>query len=164
MFEPAGLALEQLQVVVQLGAGAVAALEPLVASDDRAAVADRDLAGADPDADPQPRKADRDRVAVLAHRDERLRVHARRRRLGRVERVGGQRPQQRPLRRPRLPDRHRPPDDPPAQVSFAALKDERVQLGERRDGRHRHEVVAPEPADLALDAPPSHEPPRSLAW
>ena len=60
--------------------------------------------------------------------------------------------QQRPLGRPRLPDRHRTPLDSPLQVAFAALEDERVQLGEGRDRRDRDEMVAPETTDLTLDA------------
>ena len=143
---------EQLEVVIELGAGAELAVQALVARDHAAAVADRDLARADPRADLQPGQRDRDRVAVLADRDQRLRVDARRRGLGRVERLGGQRAQQRPLARPRLADRPGAPDDPPAQVRLAAGEQQRVELGEVGDRRDRDEVVAAEAADLALDA------------
>ena len=103
--------------------------------------------------DPQPGQRDRDRVAVLADRDQRLRVDARRRGLGRVERLGGQRAQQRPLAAPtpRRPSRRarrsaaRRSASQPA--SSSALSSPSV--GDRRD---RDEVVAAEAADLALDA------------
>jgi hypothetical protein len=62
MLKPARLARQQLEVVVELRAGAEAAVQPLVARDLPAAVTDRDLARADTRADPQPGQGDRDRV------------------------------------------------------------------------------------------------------
>jgi hypothetical protein len=117
-----------------------------------ATVVDRDLPGADARADPQARQRDRNRVAVLADRDQRLGVHARCRRLRRVERLGGQRKQQRPLAGPRLTDRPRAPVDPPVEVALAAGEQQRVELGQVRDLRDGDEVVAAMAADLALDA------------
>ena len=99
-----------------------------------------------------PARHDRDRVTVLADRDQRLGVHARRRGLGRVERLAGQRAQPRALGRPRLADRLAASDDPPAQVRLAAREQQRVELGQVRDRRDGDQVVAAEAPDLALDA------------
>jgi len=74
------------------------------------------LARADPGGDAQSGERDRHRVAVLADRDQRLGVDARRRGLSGVERLARQRAQQRPLGRPRLADRLAAPDDPPGEV------------------------------------------------
>ena len=152
VLQPAGLVVEQLEVVIELGAGPELAVQPLVAGDLTAAVVDRDLPRADPGADLQPGERDRHRVAVLADRDQRLRIHPRGGGLARVERLGRQRAQQRPLGRPRLPDRHRPPVDPPAEILLAAGEQQRVQLGEVTQLRDRHQVVAAEAADFALHA------------
>ena len=102
--------------MIELRARAEAADEALVARDLAPVVADRDLARADPRPDLQAGERDRDRVAVLAHGDERLLIDARRRGLARVERLAGQLAQQRPLLGPRRADRQRPPDDPPTEV------------------------------------------------
>ena len=59
VLEPAGLACEQLEVVVELGAGAELAVDPFMAGDLLAAVVDRDLACTDPRADLQPGERDR---------------------------------------------------------------------------------------------------------
>jgi hypothetical protein len=53
VFQSAGLAAQQLEVVIELGAGSQLAVQPLVARELSAGVADRDLAGADAGADPQ---------------------------------------------------------------------------------------------------------------
>ena len=57
VLEGAGLAGEQLEVVIELGAGAVLAVQPLMARDLTAAVVDRDLARADPALRPSTRRA-----------------------------------------------------------------------------------------------------------
>jgi hypothetical protein len=87
VLEPARPALEQLEVVIEPRRGPEAPVQPFVTRDRPAGVADRDLARADPSADLQAGQRDRDRVAVLADRDQRLRIHARRRGLGCVERL-----------------------------------------------------------------------------
>jgi hypothetical protein len=147
----AGPALEQLEVVVKLGARAKAAVQALVDRDHLAAVVDRDLPGADARTDPQPGEGDRDRVAVLADGDQRLLIHPWCRRLARVERLRRQREQQRALRGPRLTDRPRAPVDPPAEILLAAGEQHLVELGEVREARDRDQVVAAMAANLALD-------------
>ncbi|HEX8868836.1 MAG TPA: hypothetical protein VF821_24460 [Lentzea sp.] len=50
-----------------------------------------------------------------------------------------------------LTDGVRPGADPPALVVGVPFVDHRVELGQRVDLGHRHQVVAAEPADLSLD-------------
>ena len=124
-----------------------------MAGDLAAVVADHDLARADPGADAQPDQRDRDRVAVLPDRDQRLRVDARAMRAPRVELA-------RPAAR-RSSGRSRSSASPTvsarpairrAEVGEAAVLEQLVELRERRDLGDRHEMAAAEAADLALDA------------
>ena len=139
--------------MIELGAGGELAVQRSWRATDRAAVADRDLARADARGDLQPGERDRDRVAVLADRDQRLLIDPRRRGLGRVKRLRRQREQQRPLDRPRLADRRRRARSiRRARSGSQPASSTRVELGEVRDARDRDEVVAAEAADLALDA------------
>jgi hypothetical protein len=88
----------------------------------------------------------------LPDRDQRLAVDARRRLLARVV-VAGRQLAQRPRLDPqRLPDRLRAAADPPREVGEAAILEPVVELLQRRHLRHRHQVRAPEAADLAFDA------------
>jgi hypothetical protein len=68
----AGLALEQLEVVVEPGRAQLAAPQPRVAGHLAAVVEDLDLARPDPGGDPQPHQPHRHRVVVAADRDHRL--------------------------------------------------------------------------------------------
>jgi len=77
----ARLALQELEVVIEPGCDLEAAVQARVAGD---LVTDHDLAGADLRLHPQPDAGDRHRVTILADRDERFRVDARRRQLGRL--------------------------------------------------------------------------------
>ena len=138
--------------MIELGAGLVLAVQPLMARDLTPAMVDRDLARADPRADLQSGQRDRHRVAVLTDRDQRLAVHPGRGGLARVIRLARQREQQRALCRPRLTDRHRPSIDPASKIGLAALQQQRVQLGEVCDMRDRNEMIAPASANFALDA------------
>jgi hypothetical protein len=147
----ARLALQQLEVVVQPGADGEALDESLVPRDRLAVGDDLDLARADPGEHAPAGERDRHRVAVLAHRDERLAVDAHLRELVAVERLGGHGPQQRPLPGQRLADRLAAARDRAPEVGLAAGADQRLQLGQRGDLRHRHEVVAAEAPHLALD-------------
>jgi hypothetical protein len=66
------LSAQQVEVVLQLGGGTVAAGEPLVGGDDLAVMPDRELPGADLRPHLHPRQSGGDRVAVLADRHHRL--------------------------------------------------------------------------------------------
>ena len=48
VLKPAGLAMQQLEVVIELGAGPELAVQPLMPRDLPTGVVDRDLPGADP--------------------------------------------------------------------------------------------------------------------
>ena len=93
-----------------------------MAGDLAAAVRDRDLARADRGGHAQPDERDRDRVAVLSDRDQRLGVDAWRDLLGGLQRLAGQRAQQRPFARQRFADRVRVPGDPSREIVLAARR------------------------------------------
>ena len=117
-----------------------------------AVVGDADLARADPGVHPQPDQGDRDRVAVLADRDHRLGIDARRGLFGRLEALARQRAQQPPLAVERLPDRPRPAADRALEIGPAPLLHALVELGQRVDLRDRNQVATAEAPDLAFDA------------
>ena len=139
--------------MVQLRRGPELAVQPLVASDLPPVVTEDDLPGTDPSGDPQPREPDRQRVLVLADRRQRLAVDPRGRVLGRVERLGRQLPAARPTSWPSAsPTVSRRPADRALEILEARGSEPVVELGERGDLGHRHQVGAAEAADLALDA------------
>ena len=123
-----------------------------MAGDDRGRIEDLDRGGRQPHRQPATGVAGRDRVVALPHRDPGPVVDPGLQQPGRVERLGRQRPQRRQLGGERGADRDRPAGDHPGLVKQVTGRDQRVQLGQRRDVRDRDEVTAPEPADLALDA------------
>src|SRR3954454_6140148 len=123
-----------------------------MAGDLATAVRDRDRPRADRRGDAQPNERDRDRVAVLTDRDQRLGVDARRDLLGRLQRLVGQRAQQRPFTPQRFADRVGVPGDPSREIVLAASAQPSVELSQRRDGGDRDEMAATEATDLALDA------------
>jgi hypothetical protein len=126
----AGLVGQQLEVVVELARGAEAAVQPLMTATSLPSMVRRDLRAPIFASTRAARPGDRDRVAVLADRDQRLRVDPDgvARSLV-VKRLRGQRAQQRPLARERLTDRPGRPRsaDPDRPRSRRAA---RVQLGE----------------------------------
>ena len=109
-----------------------------------------DLPGADPRCDPQSGEPHGQRVLVLTHRRQRLRVDPRRRVLGAIERFRRQRAQQVDLARERLADSLLTPADRAPQIADARRGELVVELRERGDLGHRHQVGAPEPPDVPL--------------
>jgi hypothetical protein len=151
MLQAAGLAREQLEVVIKPRARAELAVQAPMPRDDTATVVDRDLPGTDTRTDLQAGERDRDRIAVLTDRDQRLLINPGCRGLAGIKRLGGQRNQQRPLDLPCLTDRLTAPVDPPAEIAFAAGEQYRVELVEIRDARDRHQVISPAAAHFAFD-------------
>jgi len=115
-------------------------------------VADHDLARTDPRRHPQADQGDRDRVAVLPDRHQRLRIHARRCLLGRLVLLEGQLAERPRLHSERLTDRLVAAGDPPREVGEASVLEQVVELLERAHLRNGDEMVAAEAADLALHA------------
>src|SRR6266511_2527829 len=123
-----------------------------MAGDLAALVADHDLARADPGGDAQHDQRDRDRVAVLPDRDQRLLIDARRCLLARVEVLDRQLPQRATLDPQRLPDRLGAADDPPLELGEAAVLEQIIELLQRRHLRYGHQATAAEATHFALDA------------
>jgi hypothetical protein len=123
----AGLADQRLQVVVQIQAGTGLAGQPLMPGGLGAPVVDDQVRGMQQDPDPAADQPDRHRVLIGADRDLGEPVHRRGEPAARLERLGRQRPQQRPLDRKELPDRPRPAADPPGLVSGIPFVDHRVE-------------------------------------
>lgn len=141
-----------LQVVVELKAGRAAGDEPFVPGDFLSAVVDHQLGGVQHDAHGPSDQADRHRVAVHPDTDLAVAVDPRSGEPARLERLLRQRRQQRLLGREVLADGSGPGPDSAGVVLLVPPVDHRVELGERVDFRDRDEVVAAEPADLALDS------------
>jgi hypothetical protein len=93
-----------------------------------------------------------DRVAVTAHADHRLGVHARRDLQGGAVRLSWQIPEQPPLTLKRLPDRLSSPDDRAIQIRPARLLQVLVELSDAGHLRHRHQMPAAKTPDLSLHA------------
>ncbi|WP_211294770.1 hypothetical protein [Streptomyces glaucescens] len=101
--------------------------------------------------DPLADQPHRHGVAVGADRDLAVSVDARREHPSGLERLLGQRHQQRLLDLEVLVDRSRPGPDPALAVVLVPLFDQFVQLRQRGDLGNRGEVVATEITDLPLD-------------
>lgn len=148
----AGLAAQQVEVVVEASRDREAAPEALVAGHLGAVVDDGDLPGPDEGAHPQAREADGNRVAVLAEGDEALLVDADLGLLPARKGLGGEGPQERALAGERLAHGLGPPGDPPAEVSLAPAAQAGVELSQRGDLGYGDEPSAAEAAHLRLDA------------
>ncbi len=146
----AGLARQDLEVVVQQQHGAALANRPGVPGDLDAAVEDHHLRRPERHPDPPADQPDGHRVLALPNRDAGVSVDPRRQGQTRVEAVGGQRSQQRPLKLEVGTDRAGAVLDPPGEVGLVSPLEPGIELAQGRDVGLRDEVVAPEPADLAL--------------
>ena len=113
---------------------------------------DLDLAGADQRLDAAADQLDRDRVAILADRGQRLGVDPHARALAAIEALGRQPPQRSALGREQLADGALAADDPAIEVGLAGRPQDRVELGQALHLRHRDQVVSAKAADLTLDA------------
>ncbi len=150
--ERAGLAGEQLKIVVEDEELAALAQAPLVAGDELLPVEDRDRPGAATDVDPPAGEAHRDRVARASHPDPGLAIDERPERDRGVERLRRQWPQMRQLGLGHRADRREAALDMARFVGRIRPCEQLVEPGEIRDPWHRHEVPAAEAADLAFDA------------
>jgi hypothetical protein len=138
--------------VVQHQGLAAASGEPFVAGDKRRRVEHVNRLCAQTHPDTPCGVAGRDRVEVLADTDPRLAVDPRRQQQRHVERLIRQRRQGQRLSGEVLADGHVAHIDPSPVIDHVAGGHELVQLDQRCDDRDRHQVTAPEPADLTLNA------------
>jgi hypothetical protein len=99
-----------------------------------------------------PDQPGRHRVVTLADGDAGVAVDPRRQHQARLELPGRQRSQQGRLERVVLSDAHRAVADPTGVIDEVVADEQLVELGHRLDLRDRDEVVAAEPATLALHA------------
>ncbi|MEU9035357.1 hypothetical protein AB0D45_10725 [Streptomyces sp. NPDC048352] len=125
--------------------------EPFAPGDFLAAVVYHQLRGVQHDADSPPDQADRHRVAVHPDTDLAVAVDPRSGEPARLERLLRQGHQQRLLGSEVLADGARTGADAAGVVLVVPPVDHRVELGERVDFGDGDQVVAAEPADLALD-------------
>ncbi len=151
--EGARLACEHLEVVVQDERLVPSVHEALVGGDDDPGVGDHDLFGSEGHGQALPDERHRHRVAALAHADPALRVHPGREVPGGVEGLGRKRPEHRRLGHELAGDRRPVAFDHPQEVLVVEAPDRLVEHLHARGLRHRHEMVAPEPADVVLHAP-----------
>jgi hypothetical protein len=147
----AGLASEDLQVVVQGQVLGALVQRPVVGRDELAVGEGDDRPGAEPGGHPPADQPYRDRVVRLPHADPGLRVDPAGQRGRGVEVVVRQRVQRGPLDLEHGPDRLRAGLDPAGVVRRVGRRRHLVQRGQRPHVRDRGQVPAPEPADLALD-------------
>ncbi|MEV5204630.1 hypothetical protein [Streptomyces sp. NPDC053720] len=116
------------------------------------AVVNHQLGGVEHDADGPPDQSDRDRVAVHPDADLAVAVDPRCGESARLERLLRQGRQQWLLSREVLADGGGTGPDAAGVVLLAPPVDHGVELGKRVDFGDRDQVVAAEPADLALDS------------
>lgn len=147
-----GLADQGFQAVVEIEAGFVAGDKPLVPGNLLAAVVDHQLGGVEHDADSAPDQPDRDRVAVHPDADLAVAVDSWCRQPACLERFFRQRRQERLLGREVLTDRVRAGADPAGVILLVPPVDHLVEFGEGGHFGDGDQVVAAEPADLALDS------------
>ena len=121
-----------------------------MAGDLSAAVEQHQLRGAQQHPDPVADQPGRDRVVALADRDPGIAVDPRRQRQPGLEHLGRQRPQQVGLEGEVLTDADGAVADPAVVIGQVVADQQFVELGHRRDYRDRDQVVAAEPAALAL--------------
>ena len=148
----AGLAEQDLQIVVQIKDFGALADRALMAGHHRGAVIDGDRRGRQLHPQPMADEPGRHRVLVAAHHHLRVAVHPRGQRQRGVERLAGQRPQQRLLERPVLAHAGGPVADPAGVISVIGGFQQGVEFIDGVHHRHRHAVVAAKPPALALDA------------
>jgi hypothetical protein len=132
------LALQKIEVVVELHARAVPAREALMSSDLAPVMPERDLPRADPRGDREASEARRNGVAVGADCRERFAIDAGRRFLPHPERLGGKISQEPPFSREALTDRALMAGDRPREVHRARLLEPLVELPDRRHPGDRH--------------------------
>ncbi len=149
--ESAGLANQDLQIVVQFQADGTLGDQPLVPGHFHVPVVNHQVRGVQHGPHPFPDQPDRDRIAVVADRDLPVSVDPWREQPPGLERLIRQRPQQQLFEREVLRDRLGPGPDAAGIVLPVPLLDHLIQLGERGDLGDRNEVVAAEVADLSLD-------------
>ena len=148
----AGLARQDLQVVVQVQHLHAPARRPLVPGHHRSPVVNGDGRSGEFHADPVADEPGRHAVLVAADRDLRIPVRPRGEGQRGVERLGRQRPQQLPFERPVVPDAARPAGDAAPVIGVIPGLEQDVELIDRVDGGHRDAVSAAEPAALAFHA------------
>jgi len=117
-----------------------------------AAGADDQLVGAQQHPHPLPDQPRRHRVVTLPHRDSGMPVHAGGQHQTGLEPFDRERPQQPRFPGEVLPDGADPVADPTGVVGLVVRLEASVELSQARHLRDRHQVGAPEPAALALDA------------
>jgi hypothetical protein len=151
-WQRAGLADQDLQAVVQHQGLAALGDRTLVAGDHRPAGADLHHAGAQPHVDPPARKPGRNRVVVLTHADARLVVDPMgQQHPGRVERLSRQRQQVGLLCLKVLTHGAAAMTDPADVIGGVGGLKVLVELTDRGDHQDGDQVLAAEPATLALD-------------
>ncbi|MER6789253.1 hypothetical protein ABT330_32325 [Streptomyces sp. NPDC000658] len=126
--------------------------QPLVSGHFHVLVVNHQVRGVKDDPHPLADQPDGDRVAVRADRDLAVAVDPRGEQPPGLERLLWQRHQQWSFEREVLGDGPGPGADPSGIVLPVPLLDHLVQLGERGHLGNGDELVAPEVADLALDA------------
>ena len=147
----AGLADQDLQVVIQLQVLIPGRDQPRVDRGQPRAVQDAQLVRRQHHPDPGTDQPGRYRITAFPHADPGIPVHPRPQHRRGLERLGRQRQQQAPLRGEVLPDRGRPASDMAGILGGVRLGQPGVKLRQRTGPRHRHEPAAAEPADLPLD-------------
>ena len=133
----AGLADQDLQVVIQLQVLIPGRDQPRVDRGQPRAVEDAQLVRRQHHPDPGADQPGGHRIAALAHADPGIPVDPRPQHRGGRERLGRQRQQQAPLGGEVLPDPGRAARDVPGVLGGISLGQPGVQLGQRRDPRHR---------------------------
>ena len=148
----AGLAQQDLQVVIQIEDLHALAGSPLVPGHHHVLVTNRDRRGGQFHPNPVADEPGRHRVLAAAHHHLGVPVDPRGEGQRGVERLGRQRPQQLPFKRPVVSHAARAVADAPPVTSVVPGLEQRIQLINRADSRHRDAVVATKPAAFALHA------------